>query len=233
MAKCACWLITVIGVAIGIVAVVAILTPILVIYTNETTTVTNNAKTTTTVTSNAATTTVTSNAATTTITSNAATTWPTMNAIPFGFSSWKVIIEVDINMSSVNAKDQILDMNVTDGSVWVKSYGTSFSIDVVMTLLSPQFAYFYATPVGNPIYMTLTPDLVHSNDQCILRINTYSDGTVVDVPSYPTADPIYALVLILSIYHYSIFKYFWTHTSPKIIKNFVTVIVLYFFGKLL
>jgi hypothetical protein len=105
----------------------------------------------------------------------------------------------------VNAKNQIVDMSVNDGSVWIRSYGISFSIDVNMTLVSSQFAYFSTSPIGIPtgiqIYMTLTPDHVHSNTLCILRINTYADGTVVEGSGYPAAEPIYALVLILSIYN--------------------------------
>ena len=130
---------------------------------------------------------------------NTATTWPTMNALPLGTSFWKVILEVDVNMPFLNTTGQVVT-TITDGTDWLRIYsvGPRFSIDISMILVSSSYAYYDASSINNPLYIFLTPDLIHSNAQCILRINTYVNGTTFNGPMIPV-DPISSLVLILSL----------------------------------
>lgn len=107
------------------------------------------------------------------------TVWPTQYAIPLGFSRWRIFLETSTNTSTLNAVGQELTTNTNGHWLWIESPDKSrqFTIALNMTMSSPHLAYYSATELPNPVFISLMPDLIHSNGQCILQVRTYPSGT--------------------------------------------------------
>lgn len=128
---------------------------------------------------NISTTTTTTTTSTASTSSSAPTVWPDQYSIPLGFYKWRIILETSTNISTLNAIGQELTTNANGYWLWIESLDNSrqFNIALNLTMSSPHLAYYSTTEIPNPVFISLIPDLIHSNSQCILQIRTYPSQT--------------------------------------------------------
>lgn len=128
---------------------------------------------------------------------------PGPGRLPSGITNWTIIQEVYVNTPALNTRGQLITTTTGSGTngewLWIESKGTQFSIALNMTMVSPYFAYYSTDAVAaEPLFIFLTPDLPRSNSQCVLRINTYASGTLVNEAIIPP-NPLSSVVFVLFV----------------------------------